>query len=143
MRTKKYWIQYANDRVRERDRAEKEVDLLRQSLRFLLEDSNTYRVKLTAITQYLDGTLHGKPATCFEYVDGSGRYHRHVRPIAIEKLELISTNADTAVLKFETAKNKYTYWILNKADETVSEISQELLLDICDAEVKRLITHGK
>lgn len=127
MKTKKYWKQFANDRMRERAEAIEEADMLRQSLRFLLEDSDTYRVKLTPIKQVTNEALQFRHATRFEYVDQNGKYHRHCRPVSIDALEVISTNAETAIIKFETTKNRYTYWILNRVSETIAEIPEEYI----------------
>lgn len=122
MRTKKYWRDLSVQHYRDLQEARNLNDLKDQALRFLLKSPDPYRVELTSDVQVINSAPYSMPVTCFEYVDGKGKYHRHIRPIAIEKLEIISTNADTAVLKFETVKNNYTYWILNKADETIAEI---------------------
>lgn len=125
MRTKKYWRDLSEQHYRDLQESRNLNDLKDQALRFLLESPDTYRVKLTSDVQIINCDPYSKQTTRFEYVDGKGKYHRHIRPIAIEKLEIISTNADTAVMRFETLKDKYTYWILNKADETIAEIPED------------------
>jgi hypothetical protein len=126
MRTKKYWQALSEQHYRDLQEALNLSDLRDQALRFLLKSPDTYRVELTSDVQVLNSAPYSKPITRFEYVDQNGKYHRHCRPVSIDTLEIISTNAETAVLRFETLKNKYTYWILNKADETVAEIPEEL-----------------
>lgn len=137
MRTKKYWRDLSEQHYRDLQEALNLCDLRDQALRFLLESPDTYRVKLTPDTKVLNYVPYSLQTTRFEYVDGKGKYHRHIRPVAIEKLELISTNADTAVFKFETVKNNYTYWILNKADETIAEIPADYFC-ICDKSKKEI-----
>lgn len=137
MRTKKYWRELSEQHYRDLQEALNLSDLRDQALRFLLKSPDTYRVELTSDVQVINSAPYSKPITRFEYVDGKGKYHRHIRPIAIEKLEIISTNADTAVLKFETVKNNYTYWILNKADETIAEIPADYFC-ICDKSKKEI-----
>lgn len=137
MRTKKYWRDLSEQHYRDLREARNLNDLKDQALRFLLKSHDPYRVELTSDVQVINCAPYSMPVTCFEYVDGKGKYHRHIRPIAIEKLEIISTNADTAVLKFETVKNNYTYWILNKADETIAEIPADYFC-ICDKAKKEI-----
>ena len=122
MRTKKYWKALSEQHYRDLQESRNLNDLKDKALRFLLKSSDTYRVDLTSGVQVINCAPYSKQTTIFEYVDGKGKYHRHTRPIAIEKLEIISANVDTAVFKFETTKNNYTYWILNKANETIAEI---------------------
>lgn len=125
MRTKKYWQKQSEEHYRDLQKARNEVDLKDQALVFLLDSPETYRVKLTSDVQFINAAPYSTPSTRFEYVDQNGKYHRHYRPVSIDALEVISTNAETAVLRFETVKNKYTYWILNKADETIAEIPED------------------
>ena len=135
MRTKKYWRELSEQHYRDLQEALNLSDLRDQALRFLLKSPDTYRVELTSDVQVINSAPYSKPITRFEYVDGKGKYHRHIRPIAIEKLKIISTTADTAVLKFEAVKNNYTYWILNKADETIAEIPADYFCT-CDKSKK-------
>ena len=123
MRTKKYWQDLSEQHYRDLQEARNLVDLQSQALKFLLESSDIYRVEFEA-----DYGVCGfsRPRTYFMYVDQHGKYHRHARPIKRDAIELISTNVETAVLKVETVKGKYTYWILNKADETIAEIPEKL-----------------
>ena len=122
MRTKKYWQDLSEQHYRELQEARNLLDLKDQALRFLLKSPDTYRVELEADN---DGFCYSKPRTLFKYVDQHGKYHHHWRPVKCSSLEIISTNAETAVFKFETLKGKYTYWILNKAEETVAEIPED------------------
>lgn len=127
MRTKKYWENLSEQHYRDLQEARNINDLKDQAIKFLLESPETYRVKLTADKNAMDVPPYFKDITKFEYVDGKGKYHRHFRPVHISDLEVISTNADTAVLKFETTKGHYTFWILNKADETIAEIPEDYI----------------
>lgn len=142
MRTRKYWETRSDELYRDLTKARTLSDLKDKSIDFLLADANSYRVVLTPVRDsYITGSFEAK--TCFEYVDEKGIYHSHIRDVNPKDIEVLSTSKETAILRFRTTPGQYTYWILNKALETVSEISQELLLDICDAEVRRLIKHGK
>ena len=125
MRTKKYWQNLSEQHYKNLQESRNLNDLKDQALKFLLESPETYRVKLTGDVQVINTAPYSKQITKFEYVDGKGKYHQHFRPVAIDKLEIISTNADAAVMRFETIKDKYTYWILNKADETIAEIPED------------------
>jgi hypothetical protein len=125
MRTKKYWQDLSEQHYKDLQEARNIIDLKEQALKFLLKSPDTYRVELTSDVQTISGAPYSKPITRFEYVDQNGKYHRHCRPVSIDTLEMISTNAETAVFRFETLKNKYTYWILNKADETIAEIPED------------------
>ena len=125
MRTKKYWQKQSEEHYRNLQEARNLNDLKDQALKFLLKNPDTYRVELTPDVQVINSAPYSKPITRFEYVDQNGQYHRHCRPVSIDTIEVISTNAETAVLRFETVKNKYTYWILNKADETIAEIPED------------------
>jgi hypothetical protein len=125
MRTKKYWENLSEQHYRDLQEARNLNDLKDQALKFLLESPETYRVKLTSDARSLNVAPYSEFITRFEYVDQNGKYHRHYRHVSIDALEVISTNAETAVLRFETIKNKYTYWILNKADETIAEIPED------------------
>ena len=122
MRTKKYWQDLSEQHYKDLQEARNIIDLKDQALRFLLKSSDTYRVELEADN---DAFCYSKPRTLFKYVDQHGNYHHHWRPVKCSSLEIISTNAETAVFKFETLKGKYTYWILNKAEETVAEIPED------------------
>lgn len=126
MRTKKYWQDLSEQHYRDLQETRNLLDLKDQALKFLLESPDTYRVELEEDTYVINYAPYSKPVTRFSYVDQHGKYHRHTRPIKRDSLEIISTNAETAVFKFETLKGKFTYWILNKADETVAEIPEEL-----------------
>ena len=123
MRNKKYWMDLSEQHYRDLQEARNIIDLKDQALKFLLKSPDTYRVELEADVGVMGYSTH---RTLFKYVDQHGKYHHHWRAVKRDSLELISTNAETAVLKFETLKDKYTYWILNKADETVAEIPEEL-----------------
>lgn len=125
MRTKKYWQNLSKQHYKNLQESRNLNDLKDQALKFLLESPETYRVKLTGDVQVINTAPYSKQITKFEYVDGKGKYHQHFRPVAIDKLEIISANADAAVMRFETIKDKYTYWILNKADETIAEIPED------------------
>ena len=124
MRTKKYWQDLSEQHSRDLQEARNLRDLKDQALKFLLESPDTYRVELTD-----EFNCFGPNRTVFEYVDQHGKYHRHKRPVKRDALEVVSTNAETAVFKFETVKGKYTYWVLNKAEETVAEIPEALICD--------------
>jgi hypothetical protein len=132
MRTKKYWQNLSEQHYKNLQESRNLNDLKDQALKFLLESHETYRVKLTADVQVINTVPYSKAITRFEYVDQNGKYHRHCRPVSIDTLEVISTNAATAVIRFETIKNKYTYWILNKAEETIAEIPEDLLYTMQD-----------
>jgi hypothetical protein len=132
MRTKKYWQNLSEQHYKNLQESRNLNDLKDQALKFLLESPETYRVKLTADAQIINTVPYSKAITRFEYVDQNGKYHRHCRPVSIDTLEVISTNAATAVIRFETIKNKYTYWILNKAEETIAEIPEDLLYTMQD-----------
>jgi hypothetical protein len=132
MRTKKYWQNLSEQHYKNLQESRNLNDLKDQALKFLLESPETYRVKLTADVQVINTVPYSKAITRFEYVDQNGKYHRHCRPVSIDTLEVISTNAATAVIRFETIKNKYTYWILNKAEETIAEIPEDLLYTMQD-----------
>lgn len=131
MRTKKYWQELSEEHYRNLQEARNLVDLKDQALKFLLKSPDTYRVEIEAHNTGFAYT--NKPSTRFEYVDQNGQYHRHYRAVDIEDLEIISTNAETAVFKFKLTGKRYSYWILNKADETIAEIPEEL---ICNKSAK-------
>ena len=121
MRNKKYWQKQSEEHYRNLQEARDIIDHKDQALNFLLEGPDAYRVKLTS-----DYGCYGySERTVFEYVDQHGKYHRHRRLIKRDSIELISTNAETAIFKFETPEGKYTYWILNKAAETIAEIPED------------------
>ena len=148
--SKTYYRKRCEDKEDELHEARKVINEKDQVIRFLLEEPNPYRIKITSAADCWGSTFDSKVR--FEYVDGHGVYHNHIRlNCSVSKLEVLSTDRDTAILKLETTSNHYTYWILNKADETITEISTETLYKICDCEVaslisderRRLINHGK
>lgn len=125
MRTKKYWQSLSEQHYRDLQEARNLVDLKSQALKFLLESQDTYRVKLTEAQTVINAAPYYKNSTRFEYVDNNGEYHSHYRAVDIKDLEIISANAETAVFKFNPTGKRYSYWILNKADETIAEIPDE------------------
>jgi hypothetical protein len=125
MRTKKYWQNLSEQHYKNLQESRNLNDLKDQALKFLLESPETYRVKLTADVQVINTAPYSKQITKFEYVDGKGKYHSHYRSVDINDLEIISTNAETAVLKFKLTAGRYSFWILNKADETIAEIPED------------------
>ena len=125
MRTKKYWQDLSEQHYRELQECRNLIDLQDQALKFLLKSPDTYRVELEEAASVLNYAPYSEPVTRFKYVDQYGKFHYHSRPVKRDSLELISTNAETAVLKFETLKGKFTYWILNKAEETIAEIPED------------------
>ena len=129
MRTKKYWQELSEEHYRNLQEARNLVDLKDQALKFLLESPDTYRVKLTEAQTVINNAPYYKTSTRFEYVDKKGEYHSHYRAVDPNDLEVISTNAETAVFKFKLTGKRYSYWILNKADETIAEIPEGLICD--------------
>ena len=125
MRTKKYWRELSEQHYRDLQETRNLLDLSRQAIKFLLSGQDAYRVELTAGSTPINVAPYSRPITHFEYVDQNGKYHYHTRSVGIETIEVISTNAETAIFKYETLKGKYTYWILNKANETVAEIPED------------------
>ena len=137
--SKKYYRTRWNEKEDELREAQKVITKKDQVIRFLLEEPNPYRIKITSAAYNWGNTFDNK--ACLEYVDGHGVYHNHIRlNCSVSKLEVLSTDRDTAILKLETTSNHYTYLILNKADETTTEIPRETLHKICDCEVARLIS---
>lgn len=132
--SKAYYRKRCEDKVNELQEAHKVVTKKDQVIRFLLEEPNPYRIKITPA----DWSFGSKAR--LEYVDGQGVYHNHIRNCSASKLEVLSTDRDTAILKLETIPNQHTYWILNKANETTTELSVETLHKICDCEVASLIS---
>lgn len=129
MRTKKYWQSLSEQHYKDLQEARNLVDLKGQALKFLLKSSDTYRVELTGDQYAIYASPYFKNRTRFEYVDGNGTYHNHYRDVDVNDLEVISTNAETAVIKFKLTGKRYSYWILNKADETIAEIPEGLICD--------------
>ena len=136
--SKKYYQTRCKEKEDELREAQKVITGKDQVIRFLLEEPNPYRIKITSADCCWGSTLGSKAR--LEYIDGHGVYHNHIRNCSVSKLEVLSTEKDTAILKLETTPNHYTYWILNKANETTVEISVETLHKICDCEVARLIS---
>jgi hypothetical protein len=126
MRTKKYWQDLSEQHYKDLHETRTLLDLKNQALKFLLKSPDTYRVELTASVNTINSAPYSIPSTRFEYVDNTGTYHSHYRSIECNKIEVVSTNAETAVFKVMINKNRPIYWILNKADETVAEIPEEL-----------------
>ena len=126
MRTKRYWQDLSEQHYRDLQETRNLLDLKTQALKFLLKSPDTYRVELTADANIINSAPYSIPITRFEYVDNQGKYHSHHRPIERSKIEVVSTNAETAVFKVMINKNRPIYWILNKAAETVAEIPEEL-----------------
>lgn len=126
MRTKKYWQGLSEQHYKDLQEARNIIDLKDQALKFLLKSPDTYRVELEEAASVLNYAPYAEPITRFKYVDQHGKFHYHSRPVKRDSIEIISANAETAVFRFETLKGKYTYWILNKADETIAEIPEEL-----------------
>jgi hypothetical protein len=125
MRTKKYWRDLSEQHYRDLQEALNLSDLRNQALKFLLKSQDTYRVELTSDVQVINSAPYSKPITRFEYVDQNGTYHRHCRPVDINDLEIISTNAETVVIRFKLTAGNYSFRILNKADETIAEIPED------------------
>lgn len=136
--SKAYYRKKWEDKEDELREAQKVITKKDQVIKFLLEEPNPYRIKITP-ADYCWGNTSGSRAR-LEYIDGHGVYHKHIRNCSVSKLEVLSTDKDTAILKLETISNHYTYWILNKANETTVELSMETLQKICDCEVARLIS---
>ena len=127
--SKKYYQTKCSEKEDELREAQKVITKKDQVIRFLLEEPNPYRVKITP-ADWCWGNTSGSRAR-LEYIDGHGIYHNYIRNSSASKLEVLSTDRDTAVLKLETTPNHYTYWILNKANETTTELSVETLHKIC------------
>lgn len=136
--SKKYYQTRCEEKEDELREARKVITEKDQVIRFLLEEPNPYRIKITS-ADWCWGTAPGSKSR-LEYIDGHGIYHNYIRNCSASKLEVLSTDKDTAVLKLETISNHYTYWILNKANETTTEISVETLQKICDCEIASLIS---
>ena len=152
--SKKYYQTRCEEKEDELREARKVITEKDQVIRFLLEEPNPYRIKITS-ADWCWGTAPGSKSR-LEYIDGHGIYHNYIRNCSASKLEVLSTDKDTAVLKLETVSlstdkdtavlkletvsNHYTYWILNKANETTTEISVETLQKICDCEIASLIS---
>ena len=126
MRNKKYWQDLNEQHYKDLHEARNIIDLKDQALRFLLRSPDTYRVELTADVNTINSAPYSIPITRFEYVDNKGKYHSHYRPIERSKIEVVSTNAETAVFKVMINKNRPIYWILNKETETVADMPEEL-----------------
>lgn len=136
--SKKYYQTRCEEKEDELREVRKVITEKDQVIRFLLEEPNPYRIKITS-ADWCWGTAPGSKAR-LEYIDGHGIYHNYIRNCPASKLEVLSTDKDTAILKLETVSNHYTYWILNKANETTTEISVETLQKICDCEIASLIS---
>ena len=132
--SKAYYRKRCEDKTNELQKAQEVITKKDQVIRFLLEGQDPYRIKITPV----DWCLGSKAR--LEYVDGQGVYHNHIRNCSASKLEALSADRETAILKLETIPNQHTYWILNKANETTTEISVETLHKICDFEVASLIS---
>ena len=137
--SKKYYQTRCEEKEDELREAQKVINKKDQVIRFLLEEPNPYRIKITPVNWCLGNTPGGSTAR-LEYIDEHGTYHNCVKNCSASNLEVLSTDRDTAILKLETAPNHHTYWILNKAHETTVELSVETLHKICDCEVASLIS---
>lgn len=137
--SKAYYRKRCEEKEEEISEYRKTVNKQDAVIRFLLEESNSYRIKITP-GGYIWNSGYDNNTTRLEYVDGNGVYHSHVRKCSPSKLEVLSSDKNSAILKLETLPKKYTYWILDKSSELVTEFSQDTLVKICDAEVASLIT---
>lgn len=127
MRTKKYWQDLSEQHYRDLQEARNLLDLKNQALRFLLKSPDTYRVELISDVRVINTVPYSLPTTRFNYVDGTGKYHTFCRAIAKDQIEVISVNAETAVFRVLINKDHPIYWILNKADETIADMPEELI----------------
>ena len=126
MRTKKYYMTRCDNLERELDKQSKLSDLKERTIEFLLADPNPYRVELTPDVINTSSVPYNIPITYFTYVDNKGRYHSYYKPIARDKLEIVSTNAETALFKVTINKDHPVYWLLNKVEETIADMPEEL-----------------
>jgi len=148
--SKAYYRKRCEDKEDELREVRKVINEKDQVIRFLLEEPNPYRIKIAPGDWCWVGD-NSISRTRLEYVDGQGVYHNYVKNWSPNKIEILSTDKDTAILKLCTETDKHVYFILNKAAETTTEISQDTLMKICDIEVaslltsemRRLINHGK
>ena len=136
MRTKKYWQDLSEQHYIDLQEARNLLDLKNQALRFLLKSPDTYRVELISDVRVINTVPYSLPTTRFNYVDGTGKYHTFCRAIAKDQIEVISVNAETAVFRVLINKDHPIYWILNKADETIADMPEELFchrgIKICE-----------
>lgn len=126
MRTKKYWQDLSEQHYRDLQETRNLLDLKNQALKFLLKSPDTYRVELIPDVQVINTVPYSLSTTRFDYVDGAGKYHSFCRAIAKDQIEVISVNAETAVFRVSISKDHPIYWILNKADETIADMPEEL-----------------
>lgn len=126
MRTKRYWQDLSEQHYRDLQETRNLLDLKNQALKFLLKSPDTYRVELISDVRVISTTPYSLPTTRFNYVDGTGKYHTFCRAIAKDQIEVISVNAETAVFRVLITKDHPVYWILNKADETIADMPEEL-----------------
>ena len=124
MKTRKYYeslltanrgtIATLEEAVREKD----------QALRFLMSDSNPYRVELRAAGDIFT-TGYGTFVD-FVYVDEHGKYHSTRRKLLKDKLTCISTSKEAAFFSY-SATSPTTYWILQKAAEVFAEVPENYI----------------
>ena len=127
MRTKKYWQDLSERHYRDLQEARNLLDIKNQALMFLLKSPDTYRVELKSDVRVIGTAPYSLPTTHFNYVDGAGKYHTFCRAIAKDQIEIISVNAETAVFRVLINKDRPIYWILNKTDETIADMPEELI----------------
>lgn len=94
-----------------------------QALRFIMADSNTYRVKV----DYRNSLWNSGPCTSFEYVDKNGKYHYFTNAMQYDKLHLLKTSKEAAVFRYDATKPA-SYWILQKDTECFAEVPEECIL---------------
>lgn len=125
MKAKKYYMTKCDDLERELDKQRLLSGLKDKVIKFLLAAPNPYRVELTPDASTISSVPYNIPITYFTYVDNKGSYHNYYKPIARDKIEVVSTNAETAVFRVTINKDHPVYWILNKADETMADMPEE------------------
>ncbi len=120
---KKYYKQRYNEVSETNEKLKAENFILRDSIRFLMQQTNVHAVKYEPVHTHWGAS---DTRTEFEYVDATGKYHSIIREFKYADLACVSASAEAAVFVY-AREDKATYWLLNKADELFAEIPEMIL----------------
>ena len=128
--SKKYYKEKYEDECAECRKRVDDYFNLKEAFDFVFQnaDKDPHRVEVAAY-----GGICANHYGCeFKYVDKDGVLHQLQRQVNTNKIKVLSTDADGALICYQATK-PYTYCHLNKVKETFTEIPAKYMCDFAVA----------
>lgn len=128
--SKKYYKEKYTDRCDEVAQLNSKIFKMREAFNFIYQNGgDPYRVEVASY----GGICANHYGTHFRYVDKEGKLHEIDRSANTNKVKVLSTDADGALICYQ-ATRPYTYYHLNKVEETFTEIPAKYMCDLAVSE---------